>query len=951
MKTFLDEVAQLVLDDFSRDTGKVTVIFPNKRAGLFFTRALSHKIKKPLWSPRILSIEEFIFSLTSLKPADRLSLLLDLYQAYKKATGFEESFDRFYFWGELLLNDFDEIDKYLIDPDRIFTAVKDLKDIDAEFPFLTDEEKEIITKFWGSLSGMRSGYKEGFLRFWHSLPAIYKNFSQILDRGGYTTQGRVYREIAGQILNDRFSWNGGPVIFAGFNALTSSEEVIMKWFVSRKKGIILWDTDGSYLDNPLHEAGVFHRKYLKDKILGSTFPKQVPIGIAGNSKEIEVISTSSGSAQVQWMGRKLQELAESGMLDAPEKTVIVLPEESLVASVLFAIPEVIQKLNITIAYPVRTTPLYSFFELLADLQVSKREGSRETWFSHRQVIPLLSHPVVSASMPAEASALAGKIRKMNKILVPSKILNAGGIIAEIFRPVSDDEYVPDYLARLVLRLGDTGSAFDKEIRFYFFRLFKRIGDVFEKKDMRLTFPMLKSILRQLSRIERVSFSGEPLEGLQVMGILETRNLDFENVIILDMNEGSFPRQPAHNSFIPYHVRWAFRLPNFEHTSSMFAYHFYRLFQRSKNIWLVYNSEETGLNPGEPSRFIQQLKYESGLKVKWTVLVQKIRVVPDQPAEVPKSEDIMERLSRYTDRGREVDKYLTPSALNTYLDCPLTFYYKYVMDVKEIEEIKPEFDALLFGNILHKAMEELYKPVFSGDGTLITSNIIQSIRKDIPKAVERSFGFHFGRQEEDEVFRFEGRNILGKEIIEKLMGRILQVDEQYAPFKIIGSEIKVVHKFPVTYNGITREIAVKGIIDRIDEKDGHIRIVDYKSGRDKRQFESVEALFSDDFPKRNKAVFQVLFYTMILEEQQKYPVVPALYNAQEIYRDDFDPMIRMGKGARFLIPDADQIKKDILPQFRDKVSSLIREIFDPAIPFRHQEKERPCTFCDRAGFPS
>ena len=391
MKSFLDEIAEQLLKDQGNDLGNITLVFPNKRAGIFFTRALSQRVNKPVWSPRIFSIEDFIYSLSDRMPADRVALILNLYQAYRDITGFEETFDRFYFWGEMLLNDFDEIDKYLVKPEHIFSSVKNLKEIDATFPFLTDEQKEIITNFWGNLSSPKSESKERFLRFWSSLPEIYESFRGRLSKKGTAYTGMVYRDVCKRIENGELKWQEGPVIFAGFNALTKSEEYIIKWFVESNGGRIFWDTDSAYLTNPWHEAGIFHRRYLNDPVLRNTFPKKFPDNIKNNDPEVEIISTASNTSQVQWAAKKISGLLTDGLLDKPEKTAIVLPDESLVMPELFSLPPELKKVNITIAYPVKTVPFFSFFELIIELQENRRHSSKGTWFSHMQVLPLLSN--------------------------------------------------------------------------------------------------------------------------------------------------------------------------------------------------------------------------------------------------------------------------------------------------------------------------------------------------------------------------------------------------------------------------------------------------------------------------------------------------------------------------------------------------------------------------------
>ena len=952
MKSFLEEISEILYSRYGTKLGEVTVVFPNKRAGLFFIRALSNLVNKPVWSPHIYSIEEFIFQVTGRQPADRISLTLDLFNTYRKITGFDESFDRFYFWGDMLLNDFDEIDSYLADPGKIFSIVKDLKEIEAAFPFLTDEQKDIIKEFWGSLADARSDFSEGFLRFWRSIPVIYQTFRKNIAVKGQAYRGMIYRQLAERIRDGEMEWNGGHVVFAGFNALTVSEEVIIKWFLENNKGDIFWDTDEAFVNNRWHEAGHFHRKFLKDTVFGKTFPSKLPDNFKNSGAEFEILSTSSNASQSRWAGNLAGELLKNGLLDKPEKTVIVLPDETQVTAVLSALPEEISKVNVTIAYPVRTTPLFSFFELLIELHENRRISSKGIWFSHRQVLPLLAHPVTKKSAGSKAMEIAASIREKNIVYIHQDFLTAEGILGELFKTVDENSEVINYLSDLLFEINaeEDGSAYDAEIRFYFYRLFRRVGQLFSEEEIPVTFSLLKRLFRQIAKIERVSFTGEPLEGLQVMGILETRNLDFENIIILNANDSVFPGMAYHNSFIPYNVRKVFGLPNFEHTGSIYSYLFYRLIPRAKKVWLAYNSEESGLKTGEPSRFIQQLKFETGFRIEEKVLSQPIHVKRATPLIIDKDEKVMELLSHFKNGIGNDAKHLTPSALNTFLDCPLSFYFKYVLGIKEQEEVTPDFNAVLFGNILHKVMEELYRPFISENTGQITGEELRKITGNTESAVEQIFASHFGTRKKEE-FIFEGRNILGREIIISLVHKILEADAGYAPFRILGIEKRVSFSLPFREGNKSASVNIKGIVDRIDEKDGRLRIIDYKSGRDSRFFDSVEALFSKDERKRNKAVFQTLFYSMVLSElDNNRPYIPGLFNVREIYNESFSPELLTGRKSDARKVDEKLLTEIILPEFRDRLDALITEIFDPSIPFRHAEEEEECKYCHRSGFP-
>ena len=950
-KSFLAHLAEKLLVDFSENMGDLSVVFPNRRAGLFFTKALSERIDRPIWSPAILSFEDFIYDLSNKRPGDNLSLLLDLYDVFVETTGFKETFDRFYFWGEMLLRDFDEIDKNLIKPDSLFTTLRNLKEIDVQFDFMSPEEKAAISRFWGNALQQESKHKGSFIQFWASLYPIYSAFRKKLEKSGLAYSGMIYRKLCNDIRKSSFKWEKGKVIFAGFNALLPSEERIIKWFIESSNGHIYWDLDQFYFNNKSHEAGLFLRQYYQDKIFKPTFSFDHTDNFKRGNKQIHTVASSQYSGQTKVAGNIIKQLiGEQGPV-LIQNTVVVFPDETLLPQVLYALPDNLGKINITMGYQLSNSAFYSLFDNLLDLQEKARAGKDKTWYYHRHVLNILNHHFISGITGNTGGGLVKKIEDKNMIQISSDFLSQSPILSEIFSS-NDKQDLFLYLVNILIQVresfesnGDESYFFEKEFSIVFYKLLNRLKDIFTERDLVVTPSILKRILKYYSQFEKIPFSGEPLEGLQMMGLLETRNLDFENVIILCANEGQLPSGGTLNSFIPYNVRKAFGLPNIETQDAIYSYLFYRLLQRASNIYLIYNTEESSSRQSEPSRYIYQLKLESGINIQQHWLSLDIGVAHKTPIIIAKNEFILEKLRRYT----QDEKYrFSPSSLNTYLYCPLNFYCRYVLDVAEETEVSEDLDAAKFGNILHNSMDILYRPYVN---KTITSETINSIRKGIDESIKRSFAKYYGH-EGDLEFQYEGKNILGQEIIKDYISKILDYDRKQAPFEILGLEKRLSYDFAMDIQGHPGKVGLKGIIDRVDRKDGTVRIIDYKSGRDESTFNDIPGLFDRINDKRNKAIFQTFFYALLYiknhPDSTKMPVLSGLYNLNELYNPDFDVRIKIKTGRE------KQVLENILPymeEYEYHLKALINEIFDPGIPFRHRPDMDRCIYCDSLGMPS
>ncbi len=954
---FLSELADRVIRDHRDHYDRLKIVFPNRRAGMFFTRALSKKIDAPVWSPAILSIEDFICSYSDLIPAENLTLLLELYEVFQEKSPVKETFDRFYFWGDMLLRDFDEIDKYLVNPEDLFSTLKNMKEIDARFQYFSDEQLEALKSFWSSAIEHPTDHKKNFLVFWQTLIPVYKTFKEKIGKKKFAYQGMIYREVYRKLFKEEIAVDHHHVIFAGFYALNRAEEKIIKWFVKNRQASLYWDIDRYYFDDPAHEAGHFLRKYYSDTDFRPFFPEKLHDHIRQGSRNIETIASSQYTTQTRIAGTLIRDMIEETHLEELEDTVVVLPDDSLLSLLLYSLPSEVNKINITMGYPIRNSAFFSLFNNMLEMQEKIRAGKSMTWFNHRNVLNILNHPFIRANDNEKGVALISKIKRHNIIHVPLNIFHDDPVLNRIFRKIGNEETVFDYLIDILAAIRNSfdqdqssGYIFEKEFALVYYRLFNRLKEVFSSRPVHYDAGVVRRVVRSYAQFEKIPFTGEPLEGLQIMGLLETRNLDFKNVIVLCTNEGFIPGTGGQASFIPYNVRRAFELPLPENSDSIYSYLFYRLIQRAGKVHLIYNTEDAYNRKAEPSRYIYQLNFDSGVEITGRWLSNDIASTVREPIILEKNGFINERLNRYVAGKSDSQKHFTPSALNQYLDCPLTFCYKHIFDIREKDEVIEDLEAAKFGLILHRAMEYLYRPLLGKD---LTEGSFKLLHDRLEESVNRSFAEYHGFEDKPGNFRFEGKNILGREIIMKYIGKILERDLSSVPFRIVGIEKPYKYSFPVQTGQNTRHVSLKGVIDRIDLKGDVIRIIDYKSGKDTSSFRSLEELFDPESNYRNKAVFQTFFYALLYlrnHTENPDPVVSGLYNFSELHSEDFDVRIKFRQpGGKPGLPVTD-IRPHI-EEFETLLSGLIREIFDPKVPFSHHPKADRCIYCESLGMPS
>lgn len=948
---FLEEVADHLLEKQADKLGQCTVVFPNRRAGLFLKKHLSQRIAKPVWSPEVKSLEDFLFQFDAIKKADTLSLVFELFEAFKENNPVSEGFESFYFWGEMLLRDFEEVDHYLVNPKQLFHHVKSDRQIAEDFYFLDEEQEKIIQRFWQEFFPTASRSQEQFVETWRILSPVYESFKKRIENKGIGYTSMIYRRLAETIETNKPDISG-PILFAGFNALTPAEEKLIKYFVQEFQADIIWDVDAYYIDDEKQEAGDFLRKYQKDTILGPTFPKELPQKIQSN-KHVAITGVSLEVGQAKAIGEKIKELITSGNVK-PEEIVIALPQDYMLFPVLNAIPPEVTKLNVTMGYPLKETPLFGLLEAALEVQEHKHL-TPENWITyyHKPVIDVLSHPYLYEQNELKLESFIGFIKKNNQVRVLKQDIDELGSLSlqAIFREIRTEETIAAYLKQIVEALSEeTVERFglEREFLYHFKQMLTRLDEILSEQSSSVDLRTFKSLFRKTARSVKIPFSGEPVEGLQIMGVLETRNLDFKYVFMPNMNEDIFPATQRQGSFIPYRIRKAFDLPTFEIQDSIYAYLFYRLFQRAEQLSFYYNMfADFGLS-GEVSRFIRQVEHESGLQISRHRLSNSVLIREHEPISIEKSADIISRLDMYTDKGQ---KKLSPSALNVYLECRLQFYFKYVMRLFTPDELSDELSPRDFGNVLHKVMELLYEDVTKGKpNRVVEPNDFFRLKSSVSGAIEKSFRKHF-RLKDKQRFEIKGRNVVMSEVIRQFVDKTLNLDEAYAPFEIRSLENDKDGNYDrfltIKPNDQEFNIHLKGIIDRVDRKDGLVRVIDYKSGRDKTEIESVQKVFdrTSNYYRlpRNKAGFQTLYYAWLYGAKHgtDEPIVPGILNIQELFTPDFDERLKI-KGQP--IEDA----RVHLPEFEERFSSLLSEIYSLEQPFDQTEDEGKCQWCDFKG---
>ena len=951
MTPFLQQIASLFYQQYGAEVSRLAFVFPNRRTGLFFQKYLSEVADKPLFSPTILTINDLFVQLSGKQTADRISMLFMLYDIYVRHSGSTETFDEFLYWGEMLLNDFDDVDKYMADARMLFTNVTDLREIENDFSFLDAEQIAAIRTFWSSFYPKGdSPNQEEFLAVWKILYTLYNDLRDALAAEGRGYEGMIFREVVELMeQNNCCDLPYTKVVFVGLNALSVAEECFL--IQLQKQGIadFYWDYASDKVTDPNNKASYFVERNLKN------FPSQYSLPAEEKvDTEIEVIGIPSGIGQAKQVYTLLNELCKEDEMSPEDalRTAIILPDEHLLIPVLNAIPEQIRRINVTMGYPLAGTPVASLMEYILALQKNVRYVDRQPVFYFRDVLPILNHRYISSTCPEIVNALVKDIAENNRIYISAVDLGKTDLLSVLFLPVTDVNTFSDYLINVLQELNKVMHALssdeeeedatqrtndlEQEFIFHYFTTVNRMKEIMQDAGIEMKIDTYFRLLKRVTDTITIPFRGEPLSGLQIMGVLETRALDFDRLIILSMNEGIFPLRKAANSFIPYNLRRGFGLPTYEHQDSVWAYHFYRLIYRASHVSLLYDTRSNGLQTGEVSRFVHQLHYHYEVPLQNKLVVYNVSSAKTPALQVKKTDEVMQRLNAFHKGG---NRAISASAVNTYLYCPLKFYFSVVEGIQEEEEVSETIESNVFGSILHKVMEELYMPLC---GKIVTADLLKAIKKDTPVltgAIARAFAEIFFMS--DVVRPLTGQNFLIGEMIRKYVEKILERDSKQTPFRYIESERKINRLFTLGDN--RTEIQLKGFIDRIDEVRDAVRIIDYKSGSGTSVFTSVESLFDKEDKDRAKAVMQVFMYSWMLGAAPAGKTIqPGIYYMRTLFSDSFDASVsrRIERTKTEPVTDFSAYSE----AFEGELRRCLDEIFGRETPFTQTTTEKACAWC-------
>lgn len=941
MSPFLKKIAETYYHNHQTNIANYTFVFPNRRSGLFFQKYLSEIIEKPIFSPQILTINELFVSQSNYQLADKLGLLFRLFFIYKKHIKTDENFDAFSYWGEMLLSDFDDVDKYLIDAEQLFTNVKDLKEIDNLFDYLTDEQIAAIRSFWTNFNIKEISEKEkSFMLTWEKLFPIYKELKEELESDSLAYEGLIFREIAEKCRNkEDLFLDFEQIVFVGFNAITPCEKEIFKYLKKRKKADFYWDYFSPMTKETDNLASFF---YTENSI---AFPSKYTITEDENdshNQQYHLIGIPSAIGQTKQVYQILKEMQPNE--DTAFKTAVVLPEEKLLLPLLHSLPQEIENINITMGYPLSITPLAGLIDYIFDLQKNIRQQKEQVLFYHKNVLSILNHQYVFRFYEKEIKQIIKKHTENNSFFIPQEDLNTIPFLGLIFQQQNNPQSITLYLLRILEEIkkhivkeqnNQITQHLETEFLYHYFITIQRIHDLISLWKIEMNIDTFIRLFRKMITGITIPFSGEPLKGLQIMGVLETRALDFENIIILSMNEGVFPKKEASPSFVPYNLRKGFGMPTTEHQDSIFTYHFYRLIYRAKNIYFLYDTRTDGMATGEVSRFIHQLRYHYKIPITENLLTYDISLNETSKIEIKKDIHVMEKLNTFLSQKEDKRNAISASAINQYIDCPLQFYFTYVEKISETDEINEKIEANDFGKLFHASMEYIYNDF---KGKIVSVEAIEGIIKNelyIETIIKQAFSKEIFHLPIDKI-KLDGQYYITANLIKKYVIQMLKEDKKRAPFEYCESEKKCELVFDICEG--KKRVNLKGYIDRVDKKEGCIRIVDYKSGKNKTKKTKdiqIENLFQEDASNnREKEILQILFYAYLysLELKDNEKIIPSIIFLRDLFKNEKENIIE--------IKTFDEIRNEFIQQ----LTKLLENIFDKNIPFYQCETDKPCEYC-------
>ena len=880
MKEFLRYVAEDIIRKYGTDLSRTAVVFPNKRASLFLNEQLARIARRPLWSPAYITISELFRQQSDLQVADPVKLICDLHKSFCQETGSNETLDKFYGWGQLLITDFDDIDKNLADPDRVFANLRDIHELD-DLSFLTDEQRDLLKQFFSHFTEEHeTELKQRFLRLWSRIADIYHDFNQRLAAQNLAYEGALYRQVSSQAMTpdlaEHFPYE--RYLFVGFNLLQKVEQQLFSALQKEGKALFYWDFDQYYMQH--HEAGRYIAQYLK------YFPNELDsadediYGQFRHKKDIRFIAAPTEHIQARYVSGWLR---DAERYKDGRRTAIVLCDESLLPTVIHCLPNEVEKVNVTTGYPLAQTPVASFIQLYYNLQLGGR--------SPRLLRAFRRHPY--ARFVDDTQPLLTMLRA-------------------IAQQAKDEIQDPLF----------------QESLFRAYTLVNRLNGLIESGDLQVTDQTLQRLTTQIIQQTSIPFHGEPAEGLQVMGVLETRNLDFNHVLLLSCNEGNMPRSVNDSSFIPHSIRQAYELTTVENKVSIYAYYFHRLIQRASDVTILYNNSTEDGQRGEMSRFMLQMLVESGQHITQHTLQAGKQAERWSPQPIEKSEHVVRLLQTSFST-------LSPTAISKYIRCPLQFYYRYIAGLQEpdVPDDEQELDSRIFGDIFHNAADIIYHRL----PRQITKDVLDHLLKtkvEIERAVDEAFHNKLPNSP------LSGLHIINREVIIHYLRQLLEIDRRLAPFTILGLEYDV-------YRPLTPTMQIGGRIDRLDlvHQDTpleRIRVVDYKTGsRNIKPLPDMESVFSPEkIHEHSDYYLQACLYADIVSRRQDKPVSPALLFIQHAGTTDYDPTLKFGKEPILDIADYSA-------RFNELLKEKVDEIFSSTMPFCPTDDLRVCRTCPYA----
>lgn len=990
MKTFLKYVARDILEKYGNNLSDIAIVFPNKRAALFLNESLARLTDHPIWSPSYITISDLFRKHSTLKVGDPIKLVCDLHKTFVACTGIDETLDHFYGWGQLLITDFDDIDKNMAEAEKLFANLSDIHELD-DISYLTEEQKMLIKKFFSNFNDdHNSELKKRFLQLWSHFLDIYQQFNQRLEEQGLAYEGALYRKV---VNDETIKFQHKKYLFVGFNMMQVVEQKLCERLMKEGKAHFYWDYDDYYMQNN-HEAGHYIREYLK------YFPNELndmpPHDLReiyhnfDNDKDITYISASTENIQARYVN---QWLKEKKRYKCGKKVAIVLADEGLLQSVIHSLPtnEDIKSLpdysetdqlsyNITLGYPLQQTPFYSLLQHLINLQGIGHPKHSNNYRLH-YVLMALRHPY-TRYISQNYSKLLSALDEQKQFYPTRQFLSMDGdeglslLFKDLGETATENEYnlrLIQYLLEILKTIGVNSKEQDdplfQESLFRTYTLLNRLQELIQTGDLAVDCITLERLMQQLIQSTSIPFHGEPAEGIQVMGVLETRNLDFEHILVLSCNEGKLPKGVNDASFIPYSLRKAYGLTTVDNKVAIYAYYFHSLLQRSRDITLCYNNATEDGQSGEMSRFMLQLLVESHHDIKRLSLVAGQSTIRPTYDSIEKKQNTFIQLKNL--------KMLTPTFLNTYLRCEKQFYYKYVEGLIEPDEIdEDEVDNKVFGNIFHRAAELFYQGLASNNALttdnkgklkltrpiVITKEQLEQALKDeslVYRLVDQAF--------REELFKvsaagyrpkYNGLQLINKEVIARYIRQLITIDMRQAPFTILGLELVVKTGIEVETSIGKLSLTIGGFIDRLDAVAANgnangknlaerIRVIDYKTGRISTTHpRALDEVFNPSMLNKHTDYYlQSMLYSIIVKHNKdlnpgQEPVSPGLLFIQNAGAEDYDPTLKMGKE---LINSIDVYEEEFMKQLK----VLIANIFDKDQPFRPTDDKHRCEYCPYA----